>query len=70
MDPDVALRELRDLAAAVLDVAPPGRDQADELAERFSALDEWIMSGGHLPAAWHLAQVEARTEEQICQEGY
>ena len=61
MDPDVALCEMRGLAAACL---PPGADadqagQADRAAALpalRSDLDDWICRGGYLPDPWRRAQ--------------
>jgi hypothetical protein len=50
MDPDEALRKLREMALTVLD----GHwVDMDEFAETFAALDGWISNmGGYLPRAW------------------
>lgn len=57
MDPDVTLTEARAAASRLLaaDVlADPlyHATLADELAERFLALDAWLSRGGFLPARW------------------
>lgn len=58
MDPNVALRALRALAAKVLydheNAEGNGVDQDDAraLAERFQHLDEWLSRGGFLPQPW------------------
>jgi hypothetical protein len=52
MDPDACLAEIRAVAALVNDGADDNTDAAIRLAELVGALDEWISSGGFLPAAW------------------
>jgi hypothetical protein len=58
MDPDVALRALRALAAKVLRDYENGEgagiddDDACALAQRFADLDEWLSRGGFLPQPW------------------
>ena len=55
MDPDEALKRLRELTQNVLRLAELGEDNAElgvELAEQVEALDEWISKGGFLPKAW------------------
>lgn len=51
MDPDEALRKLREMALTVLD----GHwVDMDEFAETFAGLDEWIsIKSGYLPRAWN-----------------
>lgn len=57
MDPNEALRVARQCAKTLLETGP-GADPAavhniaDELAEKFAALDEWITKGGFLPKGW------------------
>jgi hypothetical protein len=51
MDPNVALAEIRRLAATIL----PDEDQLTDavaLAELVTWLDEWLATGGFLPEAW------------------
>lgn len=50
MDPNEALRMLRQLASTLLD--SHDLSVAEDLAEHFQGLDEWIMRGGLLPDAW------------------
>ncbi len=49
MDPDEALRVIRELTAAVL---AGDRTAAAELVDHFEDLDRWLTTGGFLPAAW------------------
>jgi hypothetical protein len=62
MDPDVCLAECRRLAAELIAI-PVGvetgtlilarvAERAVQLAERFRALDEWIVKGGFVPRPW------------------
>ncbi len=58
MDPDVALRELRELAARCLaseGSAPdhPWVAEAADALQRFTDLDTWLTRGGFPPAAWN-----------------
>lgn len=50
MDPNEALRELRDLVKDTL--AGPLNQTAIDLSERFEALDAWLSKGGFLPKPW------------------
>ena len=57
MDPDTALAEIVELAAAVLDDEDdfyPDNLGADgtQLAEKVQALNNWLSNGGFLPARW------------------
>lgn len=58
MDPDQILEEIRATCARVLDRNDTGADHADtvalliELTERARDLDQWLTSGGFLPAPW------------------
>ncbi len=57
MDPNEALRKLRELAACLLaddGLTRPQIDDGIELAELFTGLDEWLSTpkAGFLPAAW------------------
>lgn len=50
MDPNEALRQIRESASRYLD---SGRHvDAGTLAEHVEALDEWLSRGGFLPDAW------------------
>lgn len=49
MDPDVTLAEIIDLARG--DLEQYG-DEVHELAAKVLALNDWILGGGFLPAAW------------------
>lgn len=60
MDPNVTLKEIRDLVRDV-DNAVDGKvrmstqglaDAAEEIADKFRELDEWVSKGGFLPKAW------------------
>jgi hypothetical protein len=59
MDVNATLARIRELSSplAVLDA-----DEAAELAELIHALDEWISTGGFLPAAWQRGHATARTD--------
>jgi hypothetical protein len=56
MDPDAALETLRELVTEINE----NREQAiadpdwilTEFAESFEAIDNWLVSGGFLPADW------------------
>lgn len=50
MDPEEALRQIRELANP--DNCFDARDCYLELAELVRGLDEWITRGGFLPADW------------------
>lgn len=54
MDPDETLRLLRATIAQMrVDEHPDIRKaHADEIAEYFEALDQWLSNGGFPPAAW------------------
>jgi hypothetical protein len=54
VDPNVALRRLRELANIVLnDPTEEGNaGAADEMAELFLALDEWLKQSGFKPIEW------------------
>jgi hypothetical protein len=60
MDPEEALRLMRELAKGILSNeeenhtlgSPLMPDQAIEMAEQFEALDVWLKSGGFLPKDW------------------
>ena len=57
MDPDEALRRIRELVAT--DMRPwkaRGHwDEVEELRELFEALDEWLSHGGFPPADWTMS---------------
>lgn len=57
MDPEVALHELRELAAKIMSFEGEAYD-AHMLAEKFDALDNWLSEGGFAPAAWRGAEQE------------
>lgn len=50
MDPDAALEELRDLAAAYM--LQDENQELEEFAISFTALDRWLTRGGFLPNDW------------------
>lgn len=50
MDPNVTLEEIRQLMACVLDGEMD--DVAEQLAEAFLSLDEWLTKKGFLPDEW------------------
>lgn len=54
MDPNEALKRLRELSQQVLDA--PGEDgnphAADEMAELFQTLDAWLCKDGFKPSDW------------------
>ena len=52
MDPNATLSEIRALNARILDSADSSFDVAWRLAELVEALDDWLKSGGCLPADW------------------
>ena len=54
MDPNEALKNARALAAAILKDGETwdSATRAEELANAFEALDEWLSKGGFLPEAW------------------
>lgn len=54
MDPNEALRQLRlTIKQMRVDTDPAIRQaHADEIAEYFEALDEWLTRGGFLPEDW------------------
>lgn len=53
MDPDACLADLRQLCASLT-------ASADEIAEKFAALDDWITRGGFLPYSWQQGAAHAR----------
>lgn len=58
MDPNTALAglpfEIEELGLVDL-------DRAQEILDRFTALDEWITNGGFLPARWSRPSRPTRT---------
>lgn len=66
MDPNETLGRIRELVDQLLYPEQPDTDmrvievRADRLAEHFRALDEWLVRGGFLPAAWN-----ATTRENV-----
>ena len=52
MDPDAVLQQLRELTRQVMLEVDLTTFLAEDLAEKFQALDQWLSSGGFLPAAW------------------
>lgn len=74
MDPSRAHARLAELASRLVQGDPVDLEWqtllsiAEESAEAFIALDEWIRSGGFLPAVWQ-AGTESRTAklERACQ---
>lgn len=55
MDPDAALRELREVFRLIEQHRRMTTEQVEHLAEVFTGLDGWLASGGTLPGAWHLS---------------
>ena len=51
MDPDVALKNVRETANAIVEDENESPDARD-LAEAFLGLDEWMQRGGFSPASW------------------
>lgn len=61
MDPNKALAEMRDLVKRA-HLAVHGSDisyMADEMADIFEGLDEWLCKGGFLPDSWEIARKRA-----------
>lgn len=52
MDPNEALRQLRELVHTCLYSEDEAPDIATDLAQQFEALDEWLSKGGFPPDAW------------------
>lgn len=52
MDPDEALKQLRQMAIKVRRENGYLPFTADEMAEQFQALDSWLQQGGFLPRDW------------------
>ncbi len=67
MDPDVALWEMRAIAAACLrpgaDADQAGQaDRAAALSELLASLDDWLCRGGYLPGPWRRGRHPGRTQ--------
>jgi hypothetical protein len=54
-NPDETLAEIRDLSAQD-HRSELARDDVGALLDRVEALDEWLSTGGALPAAWSVRQ--------------
>lgn len=56
MDPNAALLRIREITNEILHLPEHERQTraklADELADRFHSLDEWLSRGGFPPRAW------------------
>jgi hypothetical protein len=52
MDPEQALRELREWARWVLDRYEECEDHEVRAAEVFDSLDHWLTHAGYLPGPW------------------
>lgn len=52
MDPNKVLDILRQLVVDIYDDSDFTSDKSVDLADAFTALDEWLNKGGFLPAAW------------------
>lgn len=54
MDPNAVLAALREAVQLLEDQCCPGHleEAADEVAEKFKALDLWLTKGGFPPADW------------------
>lgn len=51
MDPNMALRLMRENAKAVID-DPSSSFEARQLAEQFEGLDAWLSAKGFKPKSW------------------
>jgi len=49
VDPDVALKELRELTNKGMDLSD---DEIERVVELFQGLDNWVSKGGYLPKEW------------------
>lgn len=62
MDPNKTLARMRLIATRLVTHADAkdevARDDADELAELFGALDTWLERGGFMPADWAKARIK------------
>ncbi len=64
MDPNETLSALRGFTRDVLnDKYIIGDMPAEDMAELFSALDDWITRGGFLPDAWNVALQNERVSK-------
>jgi len=54
MDPDVCLKEIREILAPEREWSP---DDMQELADLVRGLDEWISKGGALPWPWAKSRI-------------
>lgn len=52
MDPNEALRRIRRFVTNIATDVGYDDDDVTELAELVDGLDEWLVGGGFLPAAW------------------
>lgn len=52
MDPDEALKRLRELSEVFLKTGCLHPDEIFNMMETFQGLDEWITRGGFLPSSW------------------
>ncbi len=52
MDPNATLKMLRDLATDILMGGSDHEDAAEQIAEAFESLDQWISRNGFLPDDW------------------
>ncbi len=59
LDPNTTLQELRERITE-LSLANPTA-LAEEVIERFEALDQWLRNGGFLPDAWNKNQAQKKT---------
>ena len=69
MNPDQTLADLRDLVTRVHNsLYTPndlhGMGAAEDFAELFEALDNWISRGGFLPECWRLNHDKTRLDTQ------
>lgn len=54
MDPNAALKEMREIASTNLDLWNDNEIVVKfvQLVELFEGLDQWLSKGGHLPDDW------------------
>lgn len=58
MDPDECHRRITELANGILSpVGQESSDDAEELAQTWEFLNQWLKRGGALPSAWAGARV-------------
>lgn len=62
MDPNAALREIRELVAAIATATDEeiGAGLGAELAERVNGLDMWLCDAGFWPSEWDVFRSERR----------